>query len=60
MAKSTNKSNGTSTKKTDDIEERTEEPKKLSEFVIKEIMIQKNCSREQAIQILQNPTKHPE
>ena len=31
-----------------------------TEFVIKEMMIQKGVSREKAIEILKNPTKHPE
>lgn len=31
-----------------------------SEQVIREIMIQKGASREAAIEILKNPTKHPE
>lgn len=31
-----------------------------SELVIKEIMFQKNVSREEAIKILKNPTPHPE
>lgn len=30
----------------------------LTEAVIKEVMVQKNCSREKAIEILKNPTKH--
>jgi len=34
--------------------------KPLSEQVIKEIMIQKSVDRETAINILQNPTPHPE
>jgi hypothetical protein len=31
-----------------------------SEMVIKEIMHQKNCGRDEALKILKNPTPHPE
>lgn len=50
-------------KKEDDIKDTTNtyhrpdyEP---DETVIREMMIQKSCSREAAIEILKNPTKHP-
>lgn len=32
-------------------------PYEPSELVIKEVMVQKSCSRERAIEILKNPTK---
>lgn len=35
-----------------------EEKKQWSELVIKEIMVQKNVTREEAIKILDNPTPH--
>lgn len=36
----------------------SEVPYEPSDFVIKEVMHQKNCSREEAIRILKNPTPH--
>lgn len=37
--------------------EMTSNPVEPSELVIKEVMVQKNVSRERAIEILKNPTK---
>ncbi len=68
MAKSTSKSNGkaTGTKKIEELDAKVEEVKKPtthpnhnpSELVIKEIMIQKNCSYDEAKHFLQT-SHHP-